>query len=64
MEASTNLCVVGAYPFGQYYDMCYGKSDERPLADIKISSVLLPILDPVYGSKGPLVEYWLELAIG
>lgn len=38
--------------------MNYGKSDERPKADINIQKLPIPTLDPVFGKGGPLSEYW------
>ena len=51
---------VGAYPPGQYPDMNYGRSGERPGADSNIAWVALPPADPVYGNQGPLVERWMK----
>ncbi|OHB64744.1 MAG: hypothetical protein A2Y77_13405 [Planctomycetes bacterium RBG_13_62_9] len=53
--ARDDFVVVGAYPVGQVYDMCYGNEDERPKADENIAAVPLPRSDPVYG---PLMHYW------
>ena len=50
--------VVGAYPQGQGYDMCYGEEGERPKTDENIARVPLPKADPVYGPDGPLMHYW------
>jgi len=58
---SSGFRVVGAYPPGPTWDMNYGKPDERPQADENIARVPLPPADPIFGSKGPLVEYWLNL---
>lgn len=58
LGASRDFGVVGAYPAGQEYDMNYGKRGERPSADENISRVPLPETDPVFGSDGPLLNYW------
>jgi uncharacterized protein YjlB len=55
-----NLLVVGAYPQGQRWDLCYGKPEERPRVLRNIERVPLPATDPVYGTDGPLVEHWLR----
>jgi len=60
VQADTELNVIGAYPPGQRYDMCYGKTGERPQADRNIKSVALPLEDPVYGEGGPLQRYWKQ----
>jgi uncharacterized protein YjlB len=57
---SSDFRVVGAYPPGQHWDMNYGKSGERPLADKNIASVPLPDKDPVYGDQGPVFDHWIE----
>ncbi len=49
---------VGAYPYGENYDMKYGKPDERPLADENIKRALLPSWDPVFGEQGEMHKYW------
>jgi uncharacterized protein YjlB len=58
LGASHGFGVVGAYPLGQHWDMCYGKSGERPQADHNIAHVALPQSDPVYGAHGPLFDRW------
>ena len=58
LGASGDFGVVGAYPPGQRWDMCYGKPDERPRADENIGRVPLPETDPVYGADGPLLGHW------
>jgi uncharacterized protein YjlB len=57
--ASRDFGVVGAYPRGQHWDVCYGKAGERPQADHNIARVSMPRADPVYGTHGPLDSYWL-----
>ncbi len=58
LSSSRNLVVVGAYPQGQRYDMCYGERGERPTADQNIGEVPLPQADPVHGPDGPLMQRW------
>jgi uncharacterized protein YjlB len=58
LGASRDLRVVGAYPRGQRWDMCYGEAVERPQADQNIARVPVPDADPIYGTEGPLIEYW------
>lgn len=57
---STDFRVVGAYPKGQSWDTNYGKSGERPQADKNIEKVPLPDTDPIFGSFGPLKDYWVQ----
>jgi uncharacterized protein YjlB len=57
-KASSDFQVVGAYPAGQIYDMCYGNEGERPRTDGNIARVSDPVTDPVYGSDGPLLLLW------
>lgn len=49
---------VGAYPEGMDYDMNYGKTGERPQADLNINKVPKPSTDPVFGTSGGLIKYW------
>jgi uncharacterized protein YjlB len=58
LGASDDFAIVGGYPQGQTWDMCYGKPDERPRADENISHVPLPKADPIYGTDGLLMEFW------
>jgi uncharacterized protein YjlB len=55
--ASDDLLVVGAYPPFGTYDLCRTSEDhERALKTIP--KVKRPRKDPVYGSKGPLLDHW------
>jgi uncharacterized protein YjlB len=58
LDSEGNFAVVGAYPQGQEYDMCYGRHEERPKADKNIVRVPMPESDPLYGSDGPLMDHW------
>lgn len=58
LGASHDFAVVGAYPAGQQWDMCYGNAGERPAADENIARVPLPKADPIFGPEGPLMEHW------
>lgn len=58
LSSASDLRVVGAYPKGQDWDLCYGKAGERPKADENIARVALPKLDPAYGPNGPLFSHW------
>ena len=60
IRASDDFGVVGAYPGGRSYDMCYGEQDERPGTDRRIAAVPLPVTDPVYGGAGPLCRIWKD----
>jgi uncharacterized protein YjlB len=58
LHASMDFAIVGGYPHGQTWDMCYGKLEERPQADKNIARVPLPQSDPIYGADGPVMDYW------
>jgi uncharacterized protein YjlB len=58
LGSSPDLLVVGAYPGGADWDLCYGKPEERPRVLENIAQVPLPPADPVYGPDGPLLEHW------
>jgi len=50
---------VGAYPMGIQYDMKYGKTEDRPAADITIKNVPIPEMDPLFGGRtGGLMDNW------
>jgi len=57
LDASTDFLVVGAYPPSGTYDECT-KSEEHARALKTIPKVGRPRKDPVYGSKGPLLNAW------
>ena len=50
---------VGAYPKGKEYDMFYGKDGERPVVDDNIKKVKVPDHDPVFGTQGGVLHYWV-----
>ncbi|MBS0000436.1 MAG: hypothetical protein KFF73_15755 [Cyclobacteriaceae bacterium] len=58
LGSSADFRVVGAYPEGQSWDMNYGKEWERPTADENIRKVKLPVMDPVFGQEGPVIDQW------
>lgn len=58
LQKNSSFSVIGAYPNGQNYDICYGRKEERPEKIVNISNVPLPEYDPIYGSKGKLFTYW------
>jgi uncharacterized protein YjlB len=58
LRSSGVFGVVGAYPVGQKWDMCYGREGERPGTDRVIAAVPIPGYDPVLGADGPLVQLW------
>jgi uncharacterized protein YjlB len=58
VEASPDFRVVGAYPRGQSWDMCYGRPGERPAADRRIAELADPEEDPVQGAGGALCRLW------
>jgi uncharacterized protein YjlB len=60
LETGSDFRVVGAYPLGQRWDMCYGKAGERPAADQNISAVPDPQADPVQGEGGVLLRLWQD----
>lgn len=52
------IACVGAYAGGAAYDICTGKTGERPLADATLLTLPLPDRDPVLGLKGGIEKYW------
>lgn len=58
LSASSDLCVIGAYPRGGKYDLCRGSKADHDRALVSIPQVPLPETDPVYGADGPLLKHW------
>lgn len=58
LQKAAGFSVIGAYPNGQDFDICYGKKEERPEKLNNIKKVGLPEYDPIYGGKGKLFSYW------
>jgi uncharacterized protein YjlB len=61
LGSSPDFLVVGAYPEGQDWDLRRGEPDERPAVLRNIENTPLPSSDPLFGSRGPLIERWLDL---
>lgn len=57
LDASKDFLVVGAYPPEGTYDECTDTRD-REKAISTIGKVRRPKRDPVYGTRGPLLEMW------
>lgn len=58
LSASDDFAVVGAYPPGPQMQIWRPTPENYRLAVRSIPEVALPDTDPVYGSRGPLVELW------
>jgi uncharacterized protein YjlB len=56
--ASPGLVVVGAYPPDGTYNLRRASKAERDKAKQEILNVPPPTIDPVFGSKGPLLTLW------
>jgi uncharacterized protein YjlB len=59
-SSDKDFTCVGAYPEGQTYDICKGKDNDRPKADLNIAKVPLPFADPVFGTDGPVIKNWSQ----
>ena len=57
LGASDDFLVVGAYPPFGTYDVCT-KPEDYSAAVASIPTVRPPNEDPVYGSRGPLLQRW------
>ena len=58
MTESPKLMVIGAYPPTGKYTPCRGSKAEHAKALTSIQDVPLPITDPMFGPKGPLMALW------
>jgi uncharacterized protein YjlB len=55
LEDHGGFQMVGSYPVGKHWDMCYGRSGEEDKVK-SISSLAWFSRDPVYGDDGPSVH--------
>lgn len=60
VDEGLSFSCLGAYPDGKDYDMKFGKSEEKELAEEQVREVPVPGSDPLYGSDGPLIKNWLS----
>ena len=58
LSASSDFCVVGAYPPGAKMEITRPTPENRRKALQTIPQVTLPKTDPVRGESGPLVRLW------
>jgi uncharacterized protein YjlB len=58
LSASKTFLVVGAYPRSGTYDECAPNAKDYERAIRSVRKVARPRKDPVFGSKGPLLEIW------
>lgn len=58
IASSQDFQVVGAYPGGGKPDLIRPGEANLDAARDRIKKLPLPVLDPVYGTKGPLMEHW------
>ncbi|KAI6130904.1 RmlC-like cupin domain-containing protein [Pisolithus thermaeus] len=54
-ETESSFLMVGSYPVGKDWDMCYGKADEKDKIK-KIKDLEWFNTDPIYGSEGPVLH--------
>jgi len=58
LSASSDFCVIGAYPPGPKMQITRPTPDNHAHALKTIPKVKLPTSDPVMGTEGPLVRLW------
>ncbi len=59
LDASADFLVVGAYPPGQAWDL---RRDALSAAELSaMARVPFPSTDPVRGSRGGLLDFWLQV---
>ncbi|ARI78355.1 cupin domain-containing protein [Halobacillus mangrovi] len=56
--ATEDFQVMGAYPFGESFDLKTGEKHEYEQAKKEIPEASFPKADPVLGENGPLMEVW------
>ena len=58
LGSTDDFAVVGAYPRGQRWDLCYSEETGRIGIVDRLARVTYSETDPVYGEEGPLKTYW------
>ncbi|SDM46786.1 Uncharacterized protein YjlB [Fictibacillus solisalsi] len=58
VDSSADFQVAGAYPHGMDHNLMRGVDGERPRVLEEIGAVPLPETDPLFGTDGPLLQYW------
>jgi uncharacterized protein YjlB len=58
LSSRGTLGSVGAYPAGQYPDLCRPSPSSLASRITSIANVARPQCDPVYGECGPLLAHW------
>lgn len=58
-ETRRPFMMVGSYPEGCEWDMCYGTQGEEGKVD-RIRGLVWLKADPIYGDGGPAVGVWKE----
>ena len=58
LAASKSFMAVGAYPPSGTYDECGPTAEEHDRGVRTVRKVARPRKDPLFGSKGPLLEVW------
>ena len=58
LSASKGFMAVGAYPPSGTYDECGPSVEEHDRGVRTVGKVARPRKDPVFGSKGPLLQLW------
>jgi len=55
LEEFEGFLMVGSYPVGKEWDMCYGREDEKEKVK-SIKDLAWFERDPIYGDTGPLLD--------
>ena len=55
LEDRGDFCMVGSYPGGKSWEMCYGRDNEANKVQ-KIKHLDWFDRDPVYGNEGPALD--------
>jgi uncharacterized protein YjlB len=58
LPGNDNYEMVGGYPDGTTWDMMTGTAEERKIALIHITSIPVPVTDPVFGLQAGIFDYW------
>ena len=60
LSASRDFLIVGGYPPHQFPDLLTEDPADRRRALTQIPQTALPTSDPIFGSRGPVFDHWLN----
>lgn len=59
LDRHSDYEVIGGYPEGRAWDLIFCEPEKFHEAKKRIAALPLPETDPIFGDKGPLIEFWM-----